>query len=54
MATYEYNCQDCETGFELSRSIAEPSNTNDIRPECGSRRVERKYSHAFAKMSKKS
>ena len=54
MPVYEYTCQQCQTPFEVTRSMKEAS-TRDVKcPACGSERIGRKCSAVYAKTSKKS
>lgn len=54
MPVYEYVCRDCQKPFEITRPIAEAHATDAKCPACGSTRVDRTYSHVYAKTSKKS
>jgi putative FmdB family regulatory protein len=53
MPVYEFVCRDCQKPFEVVRSMAESSAAAKC-PACGSNRVDRVYSHVYAKTSKKS
>jgi putative FmdB family regulatory protein len=53
MPVYEFVCRDCQKPFEIIRSMSEA--TEGVKcPACGSTRVDRTYSHVYAKTSKKS
>lgn len=54
MPVYEFVCRDCQKVFEIMRPISE-ARASDVKcPACGSRNVDRIYSHVYAKTSKKS
>jgi putative FmdB family regulatory protein len=53
MPVYEFVCRDCQKAFEVVRSMSEVTAT-PVCPGCGSNRVDRTYSHVYAKTSKKS
>lgn len=54
MPTYEYQCRDCETTFEVRRAITEHSGSErPACPECGSRKTRRLLSSFFPNTSSK-
>ena len=53
MPVYEYKCQKCDRGFEVSRSMTEAEGHLTC-PSCGSTQIDRVYTSVFAKTSKKS
>lgn len=54
MPVYEFVCRDCQKPFEIIRPMSEAQATDVKCPACGSGRVDRVYSHVYAKTSKKS
>jgi putative FmdB family regulatory protein len=54
MPVYEFVCRDCQKPFEVTRPISEAPGSDLKCPACGSARVDRTYSHVYAKTSKKS
>lgn len=54
MPVYEYVCRDCQKAFEIVRPISAAQATDVKCPACGSRHVDRTYSHVYAVTSKKS
>jgi putative FmdB family regulatory protein len=54
MPVYEFLCRDCQKGFEIVHPIAQSHGTDLKCPACGSRNVDRNYSHIHAITSKKS
>lgn len=54
MPVYEFVCRDCQKPFEIVRPMAEATAGGVTCPACGSTRVDRAYSHVYAKTSKKS
>jgi len=54
MPVYEYRCLDCKGEFERIRPLSERTTEKVKCPECGSSRVERRWSRVFAVTSKKS
>jgi putative FmdB family regulatory protein len=53
MPVYEFVCRDCQRPFEVVRPVAEATAAVTC-PGCGGSRVDRVYSHFYAKTSKKS
>ncbi len=54
MPIYEFVCRECQKAFEVARPISEARATDVKCPSCGSGRVDRTWSHVYAKTSKKS
>ena len=54
MPLYEYHCRECGHDFSLRLHIKEHDSKRPKCPECGSRKLEQKYSAFFAKTAKKS
>lgn len=54
MPVYEYYCDRCAKNFTVIMSIAEHDKGSVICPECGGDAVVQRYTHFFAKTSKKS
>ncbi len=54
MPIYEFWCRDCERAFEVVESIGDFDPKKVACPECGGKKVERRWSRVFAKTSKKS
>lgn len=55
MPVYEFVCRECQKPFEIVRPIQEAPHADEVKcPACGSSRVDRTWSHVFAKTSKKS
>ena len=54
MPVYEYRCLKCQAEFERIRPLNERAAEKTKCPECGSSRVERRWSRVFAVTSKKS
>ena len=53
MPVYEFVCRDCQKPFETIRPMSDAQATDVKCPACGSGRVDRIYSHVYAKTSKK-
>jgi putative FmdB family regulatory protein len=53
MPVYEYVCRECGKPFEMTRPMAE-AQAGTKCPSCGATRVDRVYSHVYAKTSRKS
>lgn len=54
MPAYEYRCESCGRGFELTMSMAEYGRGEVRCPDCNSDRVTRQYSSFYARTSRKS
>jgi putative FmdB family regulatory protein len=54
MPVYEFVCRDCQKPFEIIRPMSEAQATDVKCPASASGRVDRTYSHVYAKTSKKS
>lgn len=54
MPIYEFNCKACKKPFEIVESLASYDPKKVKCPECGSKRVERRWSTVYAVTSKKS
>jgi len=55
MPAYEYVCKDCRKDFTIFLSLKEYNEKSEIRcPQCGSDKVQRKFTGFFAKTDKKS
>jgi putative FmdB family regulatory protein len=54
MPVYEYVCRGCSKEFEVVQPISEFDPKKVKCPECGSRKVERRWSRVVAITSKKS
>ena len=54
MPAYEFVCRDCQKAFEIVHPVTE-SHPSDLKcPACGSRSVDRFYTHVYAVTSRKS
>ncbi len=54
MPVYEYRCLECKKEFERIRPLSDRGTEKIKCPECGSSRLERRWSRVFAVTSKKS
>ncbi len=54
MPVYEFRCRDCKKNFEIVCSISEYEREKVACPDCGGKKVERRWSRVFAVTSKKS
>lgn len=54
MPVYEFICRDCQRPFEIAHPISESHGPDLKCPGCGSRNIDRSYSHIHAITSRKS
>jgi putative FmdB family regulatory protein len=55
MPEYEFQCAKCGKQFTVEESITEHEQHHKVKcPQCGSTKVERRFSPVFVKTSKKS
>jgi putative FmdB family regulatory protein len=54
MPIYEFVCRDCHKGFEIVHPISRAHGSDLKCPTCGSKNVDRTYSHVYAVTSRKS
>lgn len=54
MPTYDYRCQACRKAFKIVQTISEHEKARPKCPKCKSTKVERVFTGAFVKTSKKS
>lgn len=54
MPRYEFMCESCEKGFEMTLTIAEREKAKTLCPSCGSQKVIPQLAGFTAKTSRKS